>query len=263
MSTRDYLQMANKDSECPIVSFHDIWHLYSPGMLVYVRDPSILQKVWRTIQATGGRKYLNVRNDDGTPTADESLYIPFKLDCYHLDFDGTHFIRVFHQFEIDQFDDALPVYQLPLTPLSVALRQGVLKLEALEARGLQFLNCTSPQHRYYSGTTLSSHPNGDPLFVQAREDPTSFQRVFDERIDSQVIVDAERAIQANPGWRPSGKSQEPDLFKPEQPDTQDGWQRVEKDYDFDLKASEAFLDAEEKKWQKWYEYITPLECEVC
>jgi hypothetical protein len=49
---RTYLQ-----TEPTSVNFNDLWHLFITGSLVYVKDKSTPQKVWRVIQATGGRRY--------------------------------------------------------------------------------------------------------------------------------------------------------------------------------------------------------------
>nr|OQO20494.1 hypothetical protein B0A51_12123 [Rachicladosporium sp. CCFEE 5018] len=44
-------------SDATAVSYGDLWHLFQPGTLVYLKYSSVPQKVYRVIQANGGRPY--------------------------------------------------------------------------------------------------------------------------------------------------------------------------------------------------------------
>lgn len=244
MPVRRYLQSQPKE-----VNFHNIWHLFSTGALVYVRDRSMPQKVWRVIQATGGRKYLSEPID--SITGWESKYSPFVLDCYHLDFDGSKFVRVYHRFKIEFFEDPTLVSNLQIMPLAVAEQAGLVKIDHLRKRGIDFLTYTEPsssQHREYHGITVTRSPSGEPLFRRHPEDIGS-QRLFTERVDSQVVVDFERAIRANPEWGPS--SNDIELWKIDQAELDDDIESVEKDSLWDSRASDDFLREEQEKWQSW------------
>ena len=244
MPARNYLQ--DKPS---VINFHNMWHLFKCGGLIYVRDRTVPQKVMRVIQATGGRKYLSPPTEEMTGW--DAKYSPFVLDCYYLDFDGTKYVRVYHRFKIEMFEDSIPVTSLQVMPLHVAQNASLTKTERLRQRGEQFLTYTrrsSPQHRYYQGTTVTQTPCGKPLFRRNPDDINS-QRLFTERIESQVVVDFERGIQANPDWGPV--INEIDLWKIDNAELEEGVEYVEKDNVWDTRTSEDFLDLEQDKWQRW------------
>lgn len=241
---RHYLQAQPKE-----IAFHNIWHLYSTGALVYVRDRSIPQKTWKIIQATGGRRYLS--EPEERITGWETKFSPFVLDCYHLDFDGTKFVRVYHRFEIEMFENPILVSSLRVMPLVVAERTGLANIEHLRKRGMEFLSYSEPSpshHREYHGVTVTQSPSGGPLY---RRDAGEIDArpLFTERVDSQVVVDFERAIRANPDWGPVNN--EIELFKIDPSELDDRMDDVEKDDMWDARASDDLLKEEEGKWQRW------------
>lgn len=252
MPVRRYLQAQPKD-----VNFDNIWHLYSAGSLVYVRERSIPQKIWKIVQATGGRRYQSEPMD--RIPGWESKFSPCVLDCYHLDFDGTKFVRVYHRFTIEVFEEPVLVSNLQVMPLAVAEKAGLANVEHLRRRGMEFLSYTKPsssQHREYHGVTITHSPSGEPLY-RKYPDEIGSQRLFTERVDSQVVVDFERAIRANPEWGPV--SNDIDLFKIDPAELEGGPDDVEKDHVWDARASDDLLKKEQEKWQRWDKYETSPE----
>lgn len=231
------------------VNFNNIWHLFVTGSLVYIKDRSTPQKIWKVIQATGGRRYLD---EPGTGISDwETKWSPFVVDCYYLDFDGTNFTRVNRQFTIERSNDSMPITGLQIMPLAVAERLlPDVNRDEFRKRGEQFLTFLTPQHRYYQGTTLTQSPCGDMLFTGHKSDYDS-HRLFVERVESQVVIDFERGIQANPDWAPPNR--EVDLWKSDSAEFEDRASKidVERDNIWDSRVSEEFLEKEEVKRQRW------------
>lgn len=123
--------------------------------------------------------------------------------------------------------------------------------EVLRARGREFLmytTSTTSRHRSYRGWTLSHNPKGQDL-VKPIPDTTFVQRIFSERIESQVIIDFERAIQANPEWNPHGS--ELRLYRADDAECEDLIERFDLDSVWDAKHSEDLLELERKSWQSW------------
>lgn len=83
------------------IHFHDLWHLFHVHKYIYVKETP--QKIWRVIQATGGRKYLFPPDYDEYKLKNwQDKYSPFTIDCYYLDYDGAHIVPVFGRFTIDK-----------------------------------------------------------------------------------------------------------------------------------------------------------------
>jgi len=136
-------------------------------------------------------------------------------------------------------------------PLAVAERLlPDVNRDEFRKRGEQFLTFLTPQHRYYQGTTLTQSPCGDMLFTGHKSDYDS-HRLFVERVESQVVIDFERGIQANPDWAPPNR--EVDLWKSDSAEFEDRASKidVERDNIWDSRVSEEFLEKEEVKRQRW------------
>ncbi|GAB7358209.1 hypothetical protein MBLNU230_g0361t1 [Neophaeotheca triangularis] len=235
------------NSEPTSINFSNIWHLFPIGSLAYAMDRSTPQKIWKVVQATGGRKYLSTPNEDILDW--EGKFSPFIVDCYYLDHDGANFIRVYRQFQIEMFENSMSIAGLPIIPLAVAEDIGhVASRKYLRERGKQFLGYMKPQHRYYQGTTITQTPGGEPLYRRDKEDFES-HRLFTERVESQVVIDFERGIQANPEWGPA--TTEPQWWKSDVAELFDGIERAARDNVWDARVSEDFLKAEELKRQRW------------
>ena len=243
---RNYLR-----SQPPTVHFSNIWHLFPAGCLIYCRQSSTPQKIWRVIQATGGRRYMS--RPDRTSAADTSdwttRYSDFTLDCYYLDFDGINFIRVCHRFTIERFEKPMLIEALPVMPLADAeKRLSGVDREIFRERGKQFIDYTKPQYRYYEGFTVTHSPCGEPL-CKLSEDGVTSQRLFTERVESQVVVDFERGIQANPGLGPVEEAAE--CCEIDDAELEDVMESTERDDVWDKVTTDILLRNEQAKQQRW------------
>ena len=226
------------------VLFSNLWFLFPVGSLIYVRDTNIPQKIWKVIQRTGGRKY-RMRPDHIPVGAYKHLFSDFVIDCYHLDYDGLRYKPTFHQFKISSFEGAHLMSALPVLPFSYVEYEKMDRDDLLE-RAKQFKAMTGARHQSYSGRSYDRTPSGkrlSELEVGSRKNVTRYS----ERIDSEVVVDFERALQEIPSWSPGGED-----FKPYQMDTRErDLISVDQDEIWDTNFTESFMEAEMKKWKTW------------
>ena len=119
------------------------------------------------------------------------------LDCYYLDYTGAWFHSVYGRFVIDKFDNLQNVISLRVCPLEAAVKGDLISGDMLVERGRRFIQCTKPCHQYYSGSTHDRAPNGNKLFIRDADHTTSVP-VYPETVESQVMVDFDRALQEYP-----------------------------------------------------------------
>ncbi|KAI9692199.1 MAG: hypothetical protein M1822_006429 [Bathelium mastoideum] len=231
------------------VFFSDLWYFFEVGSYVFVKDKFIPQKVWQIIQATPGRKLF------GPPEGFEGPWCPWRgltgpivLECYYLDYDGVKWVPVFKRFHIESFSGSQSTASLSILPLHVAEKEGFVRTDTIKRRGEEFLKSREHRHLYYSGRSLDKTPLGEQMY---QPDPlgTGQSRVISEIIESQVVVDFERARQAVPDWAP--KSNEMTFHIPKAAEFDDPDEIVESDSYWDTKYRDEFLDEAEKKWQTW------------
>ncbi|KAK7701795.1 hypothetical protein SLS57_011600 [Botryosphaeria dothidea] len=222
----------------------ELCFLFPSGTFVYVKDKKIPQKVWRVVLAFGAHQIKSA--SDGQE---------------NRDWDGSRFIRVFKRFQFHRFTELLApqaVSSLPIIPLNYAVRDGLTELESLKKRGGKFIQCTKQCHRYYSGRSLDTTPTGNALWKG--DDGASF-RVAAERVDSQVMVDFERAFEVLPEWRPMSTSLEslPDM-KDESYEESKIREVIQQHSPWISRMQKDFLDNESAKWDRWDRYAeTPSE----
>ena len=157
------------------IRFSELWYLFEPGQLVYVKDSNIPQKIWKIVQTTGGRKLLNPRRtlDRILTTSDrqreprEVGYTNFVLDCYYIDFDGSRYGWSYHRFHISRFDSTRPVNSLPIHPFNMAEKDGTVKRLTLLKQGMEFIRCTERRHLHYSGRIQTRQPSGKYVYSSA------------------------------------------------------------------------------------------------
>ncbi|EQB47229.1 hypothetical protein CGLO_13652 [Colletotrichum gloeosporioides Cg-14] len=205
------LREALRDRDDMRVRFFELWHLFVPGDMVYVKDPNASQKLWRVVQGSGGAPspVFLPSSKNGTHldylklggTAGTSKLSPFTLDCYYVDFDGTHFVRVLKRFQIEDFKDLASIKSLPILPLSVAEREGMVDTERVRRRGSTFISYTQPTYCYYRGRSLGHEPEGGVLRRPERGNFSS-GAMLSEIIESPVVIDFERCLQTIPDWKP-------------------------------------------------------------
>ena len=248
----DYINpLRNYLKDPKLVRFQELWYLFPLGSLVYVKEKSVPQKIWRVIQARGGRKYLS--EGDKQELGWEDMYTPFILNCYHLDYDGSKFVRVFHKFEVDKFTELLAVSSLPIVPLFVAKHEQMVDLKSCFTRGEQFLDCTKPSYLHYEGRSLSRTPIGTDIH-RPSSDGIGLSRVYSEIIESQVMIDFERALQAMPDWSPASNEIERISMNKVELENRGGaedYERQDDDSKWTARIEAEFLQKEEKRWQKW------------
>lgn len=237
------------------VYFSELWYSFPTGSLIYVKDKKIRQKVWRVIQRTGGR-YWRRDLTSGRRHSVSRKASQFVIDCYYTDFDGNRYFPVYHRILIDPFDGLESLAGLPACPLQAAVARGNIDLEVMVNRGREFLECTRPTHRDYTGRNQLHQPDGEELM---RGDSVIPENVscYSEWIDSEVMVDIERALHAVPNWRP--RTSEFRAFKDESgPDL---FTDTDVDNLWDRKSTERFINSETEKWQKWDWDHPPTEWE--
>jgi hypothetical protein len=235
------------------VYFSDLWYAFPTSSLIYIKDKNTPQKIWRVIQRTGGSLFQKPTKGDKVPFVKRSKRSRLVIDCYCIDYDGNRYIPVYHRIFIDPFDGLESMTSLPAFPLSVAEDAGYIDIKAMVYRGRDFIECTRPAHRDYTGRNQLQRPNGETMVQKDTILPENASR-YSEWIDSEVMVDIDRALHAVPAWRPSALE----------------YQAVEHDIDFhghnfdnddvwDRKSTELLMRTETENWEKWDRNHPPSE----
>lgn len=209
------------------VRYNDLWALFQPGDDVYISD--MPQKIWRVVRVTGGRPKLDdflmadikaaadldedvsKRKSKGAKEEESEKWTIFHLDCVYYDFDGKEFGPIHKAFTIPFFSKTKEVISLNVCPLRLLENVESKRKEHIK-NGKRFLDLTKVVLQYYEGRTLTEFPHGKPLthtvtMERSQDDPdyavTSARPTRSEDVDSQVMIDFDRAFQYNPDWAPS------------------------------------------------------------
>lgn len=231
------------------VYFSDLWFVFPARSLIYMRDKKVPQKIWKVIQRTGGSRDATTEAErTGRPGGDRTQggLQPFVIDCFHLDYDGTRYVHTYCRVQIDYFEDCQPIASLPVVPIKAAEKAGLIDRESLVARGREFASCTRPRHKQYTGRNQTLRPNGAKLHEKDADVPENAAR-YAEWIESEVMVDFERALQEMPGWRPGVNELE--LFKASA--ARRNYEGIDIDTVWDAKLSEQVVYEEWEKSQRW------------
>ncbi|KAG8158458.1 hypothetical protein KVR01_011580 [Diaporthe batatas] len=174
-------------TETDIVSFSELWFLYPEGTYIFIKSVGSAQRVWRIIQRTGGRRPMtSVVSKQERPSVHNLTN--FVIDCYFIDYNGSRFFPVYGRFEIEAFEGRKAVASLPVVPIRIAAKEGLLQEEAVIQRSRLFIQyCTKTSHLYYNGWSHHREPNGKSLRSHSNT-----------KIDSEVIIDFERAVAEDP-----------------------------------------------------------------
>ncbi|KAM6476117.1 hypothetical protein HDV62DRAFT_256961 [Trichoderma sp. SZMC 28011] len=242
----DYIEPAVKRDLRESVFFSDLWYTFAAGSLIFIKDKNIPQKIWKVIQRTGGRRLSRrglsiMAAEHDKPQLKTS---PFVIDCFYIDFDGIRYLPVYHQIVIQAFDGLQPVSGLPVLPLSVAETEQYISIKEMVNRGRDFIEYAQPTHCDYIGRSLSKKPTGKNLTNTDGEFRENIVQ-HSEWIDSEVMVDIERALQEVPAWRPSTGELIAHIDEPVSDINADA------DYKWDAKSRGRLMGEEEAKWQKW------------
>ena len=243
-----YIRPTLEISRLDHIFFTDCWYCFPVGSLVYVKDSAVPQKIWKIIKSSGGHRYTAKPQGAQGEHADWYLrYVPFSIDCFHLDYDGTRYFPTRSTIQIEHFDGFQPILSLPALPIHVAEAKGLVDRQALIERGKEFVECTRPSHKQYVGRNQVLRPNGMNVHEKDAFVPENVAR-YAEWIESEVMVDFERALQEIPSWRP--RSNESKFYSPSF-DERDRLNGVQISGFWDCQISGRVIQAEMEKWQKW------------
>lgn len=182
------------------IRYDDLWYLYKPGDLVYVRqDPSgrdrfrstaFSQRILRIIQTSVTRQ--GIPAPLGLPNTR-----PWSILGHFIEHDGTSFAPVHVLFPpFAPFGGEAKVTELPAYPISYLEDEQVL-VQA-QADGETYVSLIERRFGFYSGWTQTVDPMGAPLMENSR----GGRLVSPEHIESDILVDFQETFNALPNWRP-------------------------------------------------------------
>lgn len=255
-----YIEPAISRKPTENVYFSDLWYTFAPGSLIYLKDPKVPQKIWRVVQRAQF-KYSNENTEKGSngpiPRKYRKLNPKLFLECYYLDFNGDNYIPISKEIFLENFDGLKPVTSLPAYPIQAAAADRDIDLEAMVNRGREFIECTRPSHRDYTGRNQLQTPAGDDMIESDVILPENVSR-YSESIDSEVMVDIERALQAVPTWTP--KRSIVSTLGSEVTDEDFGID-TDRDYMWDRQNTDRLMFTAAKKWTRWDRDNPPTERE--
>ncbi|OJD31753.1 aaa family atpase [Diplodia corticola] len=236
------------------IAFQDVYLLFEPGQLVYVRHPEHPQSVWRLLQVTGGNRFLRpydtyLENEDTDfKKMKRDAFSQLTLDCYFLVFDGSKFQRVYNRFSIRYFSDDQQMKNLWILPYDTAKHLGLVDEPTLLSNGKQYKDCTDRAkvcHRYYRGKTVDRDPQGRRLKIST--DSEMERMIFTETIEGTVIVDFEKVYRYNPAWMPRFNEIEEHKHHAREFEMADdpNYENVQDDFIWDQRRREEYLEEEE------------------
>lgn len=120
-----------------------------------------------------------------TPERELSLY------CYYIDYNGSSYGRVKHEFVIPDYAGERDITTLEVYPMRFA-KDSEAMMKSLLDKGSHFQNVVRERHLYYDGWTLVHGPTGDP---------NSEHRNASEHIDGDVIIDFLEGYKADSSLR--------------------------------------------------------------
>ncbi|GKZ24015.1 hypothetical protein AbraIFM66951_010513 [Aspergillus brasiliensis] len=180
----------------PTISFSNLWYLFHPGMQVVCWftpeqsaphiQPTNRPSIWKVLQVSEGR-----------PVLDSSYFgrvNPFIIRLYKFGYNGDRFGVLYRDFYLPHFSGERSIRSLGIVPTRFVNDYQTLHKKLLE-QGKLFATFTTPQHRFYSGPTLSCHIDGASC-------PESFNRRTDY-IKGNIIVDFKTARNEDQEWVPN------------------------------------------------------------
>ncbi|KAH9897195.1 hypothetical protein F4778DRAFT_783300 [Xylariomycetidae sp. FL2044] len=201
------------------IRYEDLWYLFQPGELLYMRPPigvekarsnSTQQRIWRLweliptkfewrvddiekkLHSTLGRKREASGLDDESPG---EMVSGTELRCYYLDYSGTNFCPVYQSFMINIYEGELDITQLKAYPLRFhPKRESVV--ENITQDSIRFHKYVKNAHQLaYDGWSLEKNVLGKSLSSETGSTK--------DYVDSEVIIDFEEAFQYEPDWKPN------------------------------------------------------------
>jgi hypothetical protein len=142
-------EKARYNSNTPKAMFNNLWMLYKPGDVVYVKQES----KWTP--------FVICRCHDGTARArTEDEPFPYKLDCWNIIYYGNKLRRVMTTFSIPPFSGEDAISSLPVVPARYFRGQdGDLSPDAVAERDVQLGKttwdlCKGPTYMAYEGSLV-------------------------------------------------------------------------------------------------------------
>jgi hypothetical protein len=266
--------------KCQTVKFEELWYVFRPGDICFAPVTSTLratmrlkansvgrdaiaqtltnsqryQETWRVLHTTGGRPRLHP-SEEGSDGLDLKIN-PFVIRCYYIDFDGTGFFPVVHDFEIGPFEGEVFVPSLSICPSRFVVGGKDIEVE-FRKTGEIFRDLAKFKSFYYSETTFVGNPCGcpngpgpppppptnwpgarprsrhrSPPRPRPRPPPRSSNEQMPEFVESPVIVDFSEGLRSRRDWLIENQSR---ILEPLRPDTRET-SRCES-YIFNLKKS--------------------------
>ena len=195
---------------CQTVRFADLWYLFNPGDEVFapgVGSPEVdigdvpdntnpknpgdkfpshvsrrTQIAYRVFHAGNGRRNLCPADLEVNVCAPEKEKPnSFVISCYYIEFTGTRFGPVRHNFLVRPFEGEKKITSLEVFPSRFAKNAAEVR-DKLMRRGEQFLELTTgAPHKHFAGWTRELHPCG--CAIQGEVPPRKA-----EYLDSPVVV---------------------------------------------------------------------------
>lgn len=167
------------------VYFNDLWHLFTPGEIIYYPEakinPSVAdyeklhrskrpdQKLWKV--------YTRYQNED-----------KYWIKAYCIDYDGDSYVCVKEWFTIDKYEGKMSANSLAVYPVRYSTNAKKLMDDAIEG-GRGFLRT--------HGLKLLGHTGWSSVW---ENDSTSLIYV-----SGDVVIDFAEAFKAHPDWKPISK----------------------------------------------------------
>lgn len=130
--------------------FSHLWHLFKPGQEIISNDGKV--QAYRVLQVTGGRKLMRIDQGKATEELTRKATISnFRIDCFHLDFDGKEFGPIPVTIDIKPYEGSRAIRQLAAYPLALAAEPLP---QILTDRGKKFEQMAEASHRKYNGLSL-------------------------------------------------------------------------------------------------------------
>lgn len=150
---------------CERITFPDMWHLFKPGDFVMGDRGRQIYRIL-SIASSGHRAavpYLDYFK--ASQTSPDTLDMPFRMLCVHIDFDGRQLGPVTTEFAFKHFDGAKAISTFEVQP--ARFDRDPARRSRFVRRGRQFFRAAAVQHLHYAGLTLDTK----------------------DEVDSQVVVD--------------------------------------------------------------------------
>jgi hypothetical protein len=138
------------------IEFDHLWYLFKAGDVIITRYPK--DQAYRVLHVGGGRVSLGYVDEEGkiiSRGGGPKKVSSFFIDCYRMDFNGTHYGPVSHQVMISPYEGTRTITALEAIPISFLPRteEGTVE-DILVARGKKFVKLARVTHKKYKGLNL-------------------------------------------------------------------------------------------------------------